>query len=113
MRTEVIHADMAASIVAVHGLGANPDFAWFRKLDDNARHSHEGVNWLEELLPNTLEANSPRILARILCFRYDSGWFGKKLTRNRLSDLARKLLDSLEHEVIQVIVETDIIVNNH
>jgi len=99
---------MAVSIVAVHGLGANPDFAWFRKLDDSARHSTEGVNWLKELLPNTLAAKSPRVLARVLCFKYDSGWFGKKLTRTRLSNLARKLLDSLEHEVVQVYCREDV-----
>ena len=87
----------------MHGLGANPDFAWFRKLDDSVRHSTEGVNWLKELLPYALAANTPRILARVLCFKYASGWFGRKLTRSRLSDLARALLDGLEHEVIQVL----------
>ena len=56
------------SIVAVHGLGATPDWAWIRKVVNDDQEVL--VNWLadEEMLPAKLP-NS-----RIMTFNYESKW---------------------------------------
>ena len=56
------------SIVAVHGLGATPDWAWIRKvkLDDQ----EVSVNWLAD--ENMLPAKLPN--SRIMTFNYESKW---------------------------------------
>ena len=72
------------SIVAVHGIGANPDYTW----------TTSGVNWLEDrrMLPQELPS------ARILRFGYDSQWFGDSAIRQRLSAVAESLLYTLQSE---------------
>jgi hypothetical protein len=52
------------SIVAVHGLGANPNQAWIRKVAEGK------VNWLAD--QNMLPAKIP--YARIMTFNYESKW---------------------------------------
>lgn len=48
------------SIVAVHGLGSNPDWAW--------KHEASGVMWLKDLLPKAFPN------ARIMAFNHNSKW---------------------------------------
>lgn len=80
------------SIVAVHGLGANSDFAWVRKKRPE-EGQFEDVNWLEILLPQSIPAS------RIRCFNYDSRWVGNNLPKQTLVDIARQLLDATFHSV--------------
>ena len=79
------------SIVAVHGLGATPDWAWIRKVRDGDKEVH--VNWLadETLLPAKLP-NS-----RIMTFNYESKWLSGDLKQRR-SLCAIQLLTALENK---------------
>jgi len=70
----------------VHGLGANKDYAWVKKLGDKR------VNWLKDLLPKTFASAVPRIHARIFCYNYDTRWLGAETCTQRLTILAEKLL---------------------
>ena len=87
---------MRTSIIAVHGLGANPDHAWVRHKDTSAG-LEEDVRWLTDLLPQTLRDYRISISARIFCFNYHSAWFGSQLSRNRLEKVAVKLLDDIHN----------------
>jgi hypothetical protein len=72
------------SIVAVHGIGANPDYTW----------TTSGINWLEH--PSMLPEAVPK--ARIMRFGYDSQWFGENAIKQRLSTVAGGLLGALRAE---------------
>jgi hypothetical protein len=77
------------SIIAVHGLGANPDWAWVgKKQDDEGNEVH--VNWLSDtnMLPSELPGT------RIMTFNYESQWFLGNLKQRR-SLCAVQLLHSL------------------
>lgn len=87
---------LATSIVAVHGLGANPDHAWVRHKDATLGLKDD-VCWLTDLLPYTLRSASPCILARIFTFNYQSAWLGKNLTDNRLENVAARLLNAIHN----------------
>ncbi|KAH0606884.1 uncharacterized protein H6S33_003718 [Morchella sextelata] len=52
--------DISVDIVAVHGLGSNPDWAW--------THEETGAMWLKHFLPKAC----PR--ARIMAFNHNSAW---------------------------------------
>lgn len=80
------------SVIAVHGLGANPDFAWVRKKNPE-EGQFEDVNWLETLLPQLLP------VSRIRCFNYDSTWVGRKVPRQSFVNIARQLLDAIFRSV--------------
>ncbi|SRR6266516_3739064 len=75
---------MICSVVAVHGIGANPDYTW----------TTSGVNWLEaeEMLPKAIPT------ARIMRFGYESRWFGENPIKQRLSTVAESLLRALKSE---------------
>jgi len=90
-----------SSIIAVHGLGANPEHAWVRHRDE-AKNIKADVRWLVDLLPETLRAEEPRILPRIFCFNYQSAWLGSCLSKNRLENVAERLLDELYHARLKV-----------
>lgn len=79
------------SIVAVHGLGATPDWAWIRKvvIDDQ----EVLVNWLadEEMLPAKLP-NS-----RIMTFNYESKWL-LAAPKQRRYPCAIQLLTALDNK---------------
>ena len=96
------------SIIAVHGLGANPEWAWVRKveveteptgeerergkrvkMDDNVKM----VNWLkdEDLLPGRVPQ------ARIMTFNYESKWH-RDAPKQRRSLCADQLLSALDNK---------------
>jgi hypothetical protein len=82
------------SIVAVHGLAANPDYAWVWQPKNNPPNRRgypaEYFNWLKELLPTKLSC-------RVMTFNYDSNWF-MNAPQQGLSSIAGTLLDSLRNE---------------
>lgn len=84
------------SIVAVHGLGANPDYAWVwlpKNNPPNRRgYPNKPFNWLQELLP----AKLPKP-CRVLAFNYDSRWFWDA-PQQKLSSISDTLLDSLRND---------------
>jgi hypothetical protein len=82
------------SIVAIHGLGADPDHTW-RGRDENKKH----VNWLTQ--PDMLPKAVPD--ARIMRFGYKSDWFGKFEAKMTFVDnVAQRLLEDLkELRVVQ------------
>lgn len=69
------------SVVAVHGLGAHPDYTW----------TAGDVNWLrdEHMLPREIP-NS-----RILRFGYESRWLGKEAIQQKLPLVADQLLRNM------------------
>ena len=69
-------------IVAVPGLGANPEFTW---------KSKNKVDWLRDsnMLPEKLTN------ARIMVFEYESQWFGRGSINQRLSSVADQLVQAL------------------
>ncbi|MCJ1240279.1 hypothetical protein MMC14_008279, partial [Varicellaria rhodocarpa] len=71
-------------VVAVHGIGANPDYTW----------TTSSVNWLQHcsMLPQAL----PK--ARIMRFGYASQWFGEETIRQSLSSIANSFLSALCEE---------------
>lgn len=76
--------------MAVHGLGANPDFAWVWLPKNNPPNSHgyptTPFNWLSELLPKNLDC-------RVMAFNYDSTWISKESApQQRLSNISDSLL---------------------
>ena len=79
--TEAIEVD----IVAVPGLGANPEWTW---------KSKNKVDWLADnnMLPRTI-AN-----ARIMVFEYESQWFGRGSINQRLSNVADQLVHALSDQ---------------
>ena len=69
------------SVIAIHGIGADPDRTWETK----------GVNWLKdrEMLPSAAEKS------RIMRFGWASKWMGKDSIHQHSSKVADQLLDSL------------------
>ena len=80
---------MFNSIVAVHGLGAHPKWAWVHK-----KEGGEDVNWLADpnLLPKKL--SDAGIEARIMTFGYESKWIIKAPKTRRML-CAEELLTAL------------------
>jgi hypothetical protein len=80
--------------VAVHGLGANPDYAWLWLKKNNPPNHPDypdrDFNWLKELLPSELSC-------RVMTFNYDSKWF-MDAPQQRLSNISDTLLDSLRNK---------------
>ena len=76
--------EINVDIVAVPGLGANPEFTW----------RTNKVDWLRDsnMLPRYVEK------ARIMVFEYESQWFGKGSINQRLSIVADQLLQALFHQ---------------
>lgn len=84
-----------SSIIAVHGLGAHRDYAWLHKKDP-AKGIINDVNWLKDLLPETLQASKSPIQPRIFCFNYDSRWLGGEVSKQRIMAFANQLLDATQ-----------------
>ena len=85
------------SIVAVHGLGATPDWAWIRKVEDGNRVVH--VNWLKDT--NMLPAKLPD--SRIMVFNYESKWLLNAPRQSR-SPCAEQMLTALDNKRREVTV---------
>lgn len=78
------------SIVAIHGIGAHPDDTWTWK-----KPGEEEVCWLTD--PEMLPRAIPN--ARIMCFGYESTWYGdpeNEPKKTKVSDVAQMLLKALE-----------------
>lgn len=91
-------------MVAVHGIGADPDWAWVAQetkmkevILDGSKEAMEVVrtiNWLQT--PNMLPKAIPK--ARIMRFGYESQWFGDAAVKQRLPTVANTLLKFLVME---------------
>ncbi|OBT53414.1 hypothetical protein VE04_05677 [Pseudogymnoascus sp. 24MN13] len=94
----ILHDDdkAAVDIVAVHGLGANPNYAWIwlpkNNPPDNPNYPEKPLNWLKDLLPSKLL--SSKLRCRVMTFNYESKWFSDA-PQVRLSNISDNLLDSL------------------
>lgn len=78
-------------IVAVHGLGATPDCAWIRKVQNGDQEVL--VNWLADR--NMLPAKLPN--SRIMTFNYESKWLlGAPMQRRHLC--AIQLLTAIDNK---------------
>lgn len=77
--------DHQNSILAVHGLAADPVQTWVTK---------EGKwNWLDNQLVNLIPE------ARVWTFGYNSRWVGNQSVDVRLNEVASKLLDAIDSNV--------------
>ena len=85
------------SIVAVHGLGANPKWAWVRKVPMEVPGEEKKVNWLadNDLLPSKVPN------ARVMTFNYESKWHtdAPKQRRSLCADQLLTALDNRRKEV--------------
>jgi hypothetical protein len=83
------------SIITVHGLGANPDWAWSRevKLNDKEGDKERKVSWLAD--ENLLPSQVPH--ARIMAFNYDTQW-REDASKQRRSLYANQLLTVLHNK---------------
>ena len=78
-----------ADIVAVHGLGAEPEKTWLGNLNHSAEES-QATNWLSDstMLPSVMQN------LRISTFNYESKWLGEGPVQ-KLPSLAEQLLSLL------------------
>lgn len=75
------------SIIAVHGLGSNVDWAWTHK------EGHKHVHWLRD--SDMLPARVPS--ARIMVYSYDSKWHADAPVL-RLQECGRGLFDAIHED---------------
>ena len=80
------------SIVAIHGLGAHPDFSWCKNIGTEEKPIW--FNWLIE--DGMLPAVAPH--ARIIRYGYHSEWFGQDAIRQKISTVAHRLLLALRRK---------------
>ncbi|KAI0423575.1 hypothetical protein F5Y09DRAFT_327017 [Xylaria sp. FL1042] len=75
--------DIEVDILAIHGIGANPDHTWVDRKTQ--------VNWLKDptMLPDALPN------ARIMAYNYESSWFGENAVKQSLRGVAEKLLRAI------------------
>ena len=71
---------LSVSVVAVHGLGSNPDTAWLG--------NHSRANWLADYLPTTYKS------FRIIAVNHDSRWDAYSPVQS-LRDYGQVILDSI------------------
>ncbi len=88
---------LSLSIVAVHGVGASPDWAWVRRVQHGSEEIH--VNWLvdERMLPAKLPDS------RIMTFNYESKWL-LGAPKQRRSLCAIQLLTALDNKRKEVYI---------
>ncbi|KAL8945007.1 MAG: hypothetical protein Q9211_000397 [Gyalolechia sp. 1 TL-2023] len=77
--------EIAVDIIAVPGLGANPEWTW---------KSKNRVDWIRD--SNMLAAAIPH--ARIMIFEYDSKWYGKGAINQSLALLGEQLIRDLDRK---------------
>ncbi|KAI0405415.1 hypothetical protein F4802DRAFT_597245 [Xylaria palmicola] len=85
--------DPIVDIVAVHGLGANPSWAWVRKVKMNDTGEEKTVKWLEQ--EDMLRKEIPN--ARIMTFNYESKWHANA-PKQRRALCAEQLLAALHDQ---------------
>ncbi|KAK4158894.1 hypothetical protein QBC43DRAFT_273523 [Cladorrhinum sp. PSN259] len=82
-------------IIAVHGIGADPDWTWKAKVEPGERPGSNKTiaEWLkdEDMLPAAI----PR--SRIMRFGYDSTWYGAQPVKQRLEPIATDMLHRLQY----------------
>ncbi|KAE8442032.1 hypothetical protein EG329_003889 [Mollisiaceae sp. DMI_Dod_QoI] len=81
--------DIELDVVAVHGIGVNPERTW--------NHPAKDTSWLSE--PTMLPAALPK--ARIMTYGYESYWFGEHAVRKSVNGIATKLLQALCGERVE------------
>lgn len=89
------------SIVAVHGIGADPEATWTHRHRDPKDKSKviKEVNWISD--NNMLPKVFPK--ARIMTFGYDSVWYGKAPPKLSLKGVATKvLIDLKKHRKVSI-----------
>ena len=76
--------------MAVHGLGASPDWTWVHTEKTNGKKT----NWLKDrdMLPRLVPN------ARIMQFVYESAWLGAQSIDQRVSLIADQLLECLANQ---------------
>lgn len=74
------------SVVAVHGLGAHPEFTWTTRGPNQSR-----VNWLTDLFPRDFSR------ARVMTFGHNSDWF-VRASNNTPFENAKMLLRAVNEE---------------
>ncbi|KAJ3579438.1 hypothetical protein NPX13_g1123 [Xylaria arbuscula] len=81
--------DIDVDILAIHGIGANPDHTW---VDRKTK-----INWLnhQTMLPDALPN------ARIMAYNYESFWFGDNAVKQSLRSVAEKLLRAITEARIE------------
>ncbi|RYC65079.1 hypothetical protein CHU98_g1080 [Xylaria longipes] len=77
-------------IVAVHGIGAHPDYTWCKIIQQDGKR--ESVNWLanKTMLPEALPN------ARIMRYGANTQWFGEDSIQQTVSTIADSLLRALK-----------------
>ena len=78
-------------IVAVHGLGATPEWAWVSK---DRSGPDPRINWLKDhrMLPHQVPDS------RIMTFNYESKGLHPQAVKAKLSDCANSLLNALKND---------------
>lgn len=80
------------SVVAVHGLGANPNYAWTWRGEEKPDGApRETANWLTEFLPEELPN------ARIMTYGYDSRWH-RNAPVITMFDIANSFMKNLDDQ---------------
>ena len=93
---------LADSIVAVHGLGSNPDTAWQSReslpLEGTSGHAASATKkpmWLRDFLPQDLEESGFSV--RVMIFKHNSAWKANALSKS-LEDYGQDLLRELSEK---------------
>lgn len=90
MYPSIHKVDSGLSIVAVHGLAADPIETWVVK--------EEKWNWLENQLVSIIPE------ARVWIFGYDSTWCGDKSVDIRLNEVVENFLDAIDSKVFSKVI---------
>jgi len=91
------------SVIAVHGLGANPDYTWKHKITTK-EGGKKYVQWLSD--PELLPSQIPN--ARIMTFNYPSRWH-RNAPHQRRPSCAIQLLQAVHSD--RVSLRPSIIIN--
>ncbi|KAI1117434.1 hypothetical protein F5Y14DRAFT_402602 [Nemania sp. NC0429] len=80
--------DIEVDIVAIHGIGAHPEYTWTWTTRNANNEIENQVNWLQDstMLPASFQN------ARIMTYGYESYWFGENAIRQTLSNVAESFL---------------------
>jgi hypothetical protein len=91
----LIPSSLADSIIAVHGLGSNPDTAWQSRTSVPLESSSDPAThpiWLRDFLPQDLQKDGLRV--RVMAFNHNTRWKAGALSKS-LEDYGQDLLREL------------------